>query len=245
LIGEIALAKELNLDKSTWTDIPKDFYTFVGFKVKEFLISILNDPTAELSEEEKVSYKKLSQLNLIRSLIKQAIMTIPYNASALTIVDYMKESFEAVSNPDYKKESKIDTNSSSGVKDKKNKKTKVKSLLENQYYVFRLKSDPSIVFTELDFQSLRKALNIVIFVDYPKLSALLDYLKTIADISNTLNIPIPWILPTGLVVKQQFFAKETIKVKPFNYTKNLLNLTVTRKDKLNIRKQKTALATPA
>ncbi|KAF8805671.1 hypothetical protein BYT27DRAFT_7104008, partial [Phlegmacium glaucopus] len=48
-------------------------------------------------------------------------------------------------------------------------------------------------------------------------------------------------LPSGLVVQQQFYAKETIKVKPFSYTKNLLNLTVTRKDKFNADKQKIAL----
>ena len=52
-----------------------------------------------------------------------------------------------------------------------------------------------------------------------KLTPLLDYLKNIANISNKLNIPIPWILPSGLVVQQQFYAKETIKVKPFSYTK--------------------------
>jgi len=177
-------------------------------------------------------------------------MTIPYNASAITIVDYMKESFKKWPNPNYYYESyaaKLEIIKKSkrslpvwGRKTENNKKTApnvpAKSLAD-WVYVNRLKSDPSIIFTELDFQNLRKALNIVIFVDYPKLSALLEYLKTVADVSNKLNIPIPWILPTGLVVKQQFNAKETIKVKPFNYTKNLLNLTLTRKDKLNIRKQ--------
>jgi hypothetical protein len=56
-----------------------------------------------------------------------------------------------------------------------------------------LKSDHPIpvIFTELDFKNLRKALNFVIFVDYPKLTALAEYLKDIAKISNTLKIPIP------------------------------------------------------
>jgi hypothetical protein len=53
----------------------------------------------------------------------------------------------------------------------------------------------------------RKALKFVIFVDYPKLTALAEYLKGVATISNTLNIPIPWILPTGLVINQQFYDK--------------------------------------
>ena len=41
-------------------------------------------------------------------------------------------------------------------------------------YVYRLKSDPSIIFTELDFQNLRQALHNAIYIDYPKLHALLD-----------------------------------------------------------------------
>lgn len=71
-----------------------------------------------------------------------------------------------------------------------------------------MKTAPSIMFNELDFKNLKSALNIVIFIDYPKLSNLLNYLKDIAKVSNELNIPIPWILPTGLVVNQQFYQKK-------------------------------------
>ena len=70
-----------------------------------------------------------------------------------------------------------------------------------------MKTAPSVVFNELDFKHLRDALNIVIFIDYPKLSSLLNYLKDFAKVSNSLKIPIPWIFPTGLVVNQQFYKK--------------------------------------
>jgi hypothetical protein len=230
LVGEVTLAKELNLSKSTWSDKPKDFYTFVGVKLKQYYISQLEDTTVELSEEDRASYRKLSSLDLFRSLIKQAIMTIPYNASALTIVDYIKESFEPEPNPDFNKEiyaaklvlyknkiinkktrraqqqdapaagatsvSERGTGTSTTAKQTRGSTTTTRPMLPvmsntDKFYVYRLKSDPSIVFTELDFQNLRKALNIVIFFDYPKLKNLLEYLKTIANISNTLKIPIP------------------------------------------------------
>jgi hypothetical protein len=98
--------------------------------------------------------------------------------------------------------------------------------------IYKLKSDQPIpvIFTELDFKNLRKALNFVIFVDYPKLTALAEYLKDVAKISNTLKIPIPWILPTGLEINQQFYDKKNLKVKPFFYTKNLISLTVLNKN---------------
>jgi hypothetical protein len=143
---------------------------------------------------------------MFRNLIKQAIMTLPYNASPLTIVDSMKESFEKIPNPVYisasfpaKKDlyikSKDSARSSSSVQNKnKNKKEALKHPVKGQtdwFYVYRLKSYPSVIFTELEFKNLRKALTNAIYLDYPKLSALLDYLKTIADISNKLKIPIP------------------------------------------------------
>jgi DNA-dependent RNA polymerase len=207
LVDDLALSNKLNLDKATWADVPKDFYTFVGLKLKDFFIDKLNNPTAKLSEEEKASYRKLSLLDLFRSLIKYAIMTIPYNASPLTIVESIKDSFEKFPNPDYNFESyaaKLEIFK----KNKASSPARVAVLREREkykkpapnvpakgladwLYLYRLKSDPSIIFTELDFQNLRKGLKFVIFVDYPKLSALLEYLKTIADISNKLNLPIP------------------------------------------------------
>lgn len=114
-------------------------------------------------------------------------------------------------------------------------------------YIYYLKSDIEknivnpTVFLEADFQNVRKALINSIFVDHKKLDSLVKYLKCIANIANTLKIPIPWTLPTDLVVNQQYYATKSIKVKPFVYTKNLLNLTIKDKDKFNELKQKTAL----
>lgn len=85
------------------------------------------------------------------------------------------------------------------------------------------------------------ALNFVIFVDYPKLSELLSYLKDIAKVSNKLKIPVIWKLPSGLIINQQFYAKEIIKVKPFPHSNNTLNLGILDKENFNENKQKIAL----
>jgi hypothetical protein len=126
-------------------------------------------------------------------------MTIPYNASSATILEYIKTEFNKFKNPNNKQE------------------------YEN-IFSYQLKINPSVVFNELDFKILQKALNIVIFIDYPKLSSLLNYLKDIAKVSNEFNIPIPWILHTGLVVNQQFYLKIIIRMKPFIYTKKCYKL---------------------
>lgn len=221
LIKDLTLYKELNLSESKWSDMPKDFYSFVALKIKEYFIkeSINNN----LDNDTKESYKKLSALNIHRSLIKKSIMTIPYNASAYSIVQYIKEDFNKIylrrSAPDYKSPADFDSD------------------IQNDTANYIFKGDPNIKFKEIDFQSLRKALNIVLFNDYPKLKSLLNYLKEIAKISNVLKVQIPWVLPSGLLVQQQYYSTKTIKVKPFIYSKDLLNLKIIDKKQFNSRKQ--------
>lgn len=97
LIDDIALAKELNLNDASWNDIPKDFYTFIALKVKKYFMDKLEEShlgKLNLSGEDKESFKKLAELDIFRDLIKKAVMTIPYNASASSIIEYLKDSFD-------------------------------------------------------------------------------------------------------------------------------------------------------
>jgi hypothetical protein len=134
-------------------------------------MKILHKPLA--NRQEIISYTKLADLDIQRSLLKKAVMTIPYNAT--TIIDYIKEEFNQVINPKYKNKDKTSINEENEV-------------IEN---LFILKTDDKIIFTELDFKILRKVLNKIIFIDYPKLNNLVNYLKDVSNISNKLEIPIP------------------------------------------------------
>ncbi len=213
------MSKELNLSESDTSKDPKDFYSFIGLKVKNHCEKELKE-NKKLSQETLNSYEKLSKLDILlrRSLIKKAIMTILYNASSLTIINYIKEEFTK----EYNTKNENDKN-------------------YKELYLYKLKKNPSIIFKESDFNILGKTLDKVIFSDYPRLKQFKEYLRKIAKISNKLKIPIPWNLPTGLVVKQQFHHKKTIKIKPFIYSKTLLNLTVAIKGKYDTSKQPNAL----
>lgn len=68
-------------------------------KVKAYFLGKLEEYKAgklELSNDALESYNKLSTLDIHRSLIKKAVMTIPYNASPRSIIEYLKASFEKV-----------------------------------------------------------------------------------------------------------------------------------------------------
>jgi hypothetical protein len=92
-------------------------------------------------KKTKKSYMKLANLNVHRTLIKKAIMTIPYNASSQSIVNYIKEEFNLIKNTNY-----------------------TEGAVQKVFYIYQLKKDPSVIFEEREFQILRKAL-IFILID--------------------------------------------------------------------------------
>jgi DNA-directed RNA polymerase len=93
------LAKELNLTKSTSDDIPKDFYNFTAVK----LINYYNDQLSNnnLSVEDREVYTRFSNLTIARKIVKKVIMTIPYNVTHFTIIEYLKSNFTMVDSECY------------------------------------------------------------------------------------------------------------------------------------------------
>lgn len=122
----------------------------------------------------------------------------------------------------------------SNILDMKEEFNKVKI---NNEFVFVYKKDANIIFKHIDFQIICNSLYVCLYRDFPRLEELLKYFKIIAKISNSLGISIPWNLPSGLTVKQKFYAHKKIKFKPFLYSNDLLNLNALDKSKLNTKKQ--------
>lgn len=91
------LSKELNLSESTWDDVPKDFYTFLVVCFIDYLKTELSENN-NLTSEESESYNRLINMKIIREIIKKAIMTIPYNVSNFSLINYIKEGFELEDN---------------------------------------------------------------------------------------------------------------------------------------------------
>lgn len=109
---------------------------------------------------------------------------------------------------------------------------------ENHYVLI---DAPDIVFQEIYFTSLRVALHIVLYKEFPKLEKLLKYFKEITHLSNELNRPIPWNLPSGFGVQQLFYSKIKLDVKPFIYSKDLLSLRLADKNNFYPGKQNRSL----
>jgi hypothetical protein len=47
-----------------------------------------------LDDPHREDYVRLSSLNLLRAIVKKAIMTVPYNVSTIQMIKYIRENFE-------------------------------------------------------------------------------------------------------------------------------------------------------
>lgn len=91
LAQEKSIYKEFHLEKTSKKSKPSDFYNYICTKIilniKSLLLKDKNNPDMD-------SYERLSKIKLNRKNVKKAIMTKPYNASPISAMDYIKESFE-------------------------------------------------------------------------------------------------------------------------------------------------------
>lgn len=201
------LAKELNLTQSTWDDQPKDFYNFTAVKLINYFKSLLGNNN--LTDSEREVYTRFSQLTIARKIVKKVIMTIPYNVTYLTIVDYLKSNFSVEENGD----------------------------MENRSYFY--KEDSSIRFKETDFPLLAKGLKVVLFDDRFKLKRLLSYLNEVAKVVTNLDLPISWGTPdSGVNIEQSYLDSKEERLKVFSYTKKTFKVKVADRSKMNKRKQR-------
>ena len=77
-------------------DKPEDFYSVVANLINGTL-KIYLDEEKEKNEPDLAkieAYERLLKLDLFRDIIKKCIMTLPYNATKLQGIKYLREGFE-------------------------------------------------------------------------------------------------------------------------------------------------------
>lgn len=211
LSNETEIFRKLNLQESTKDQDPEDFYSHVvdilsvhlEYKMKNHLLEIdrlellylegekiQNPPLTEEEEESKdslerirvklnnlkdelKSIERLSKISLTRSNIKTAIMTKPYNAKDKTLVKYVQDTLA------YVKSESITIKGSDGLDVPRN---------ISWYKINDSNNDNLINYNDVEL--LVRCMNEILYIQYPKLKILSDYLKDIAKLHNKLNLPI-------------------------------------------------------
>ena len=222
LSNETSLFDSLNLAEAKKSDRAKDFYQ----SIIDPLIIYLQDKKST-SEDPKIveSCERLIKLNINRSNIKTALITILYNATSTSFVEYIIQTLEYSHGENYTiVDSKGET---------KNKYLGwYKTLGYNGKYNLVSYNDINLLVNYIDE---------IIYINYPKIKILTEYLKNICTNLNHLNLPVIWRLPTGLVISQKYMKKHIKKIQSFKNKDTSISLTFTDKIKIDYKKQKTAL----
>ena len=166
-----------------------------------------------IDEKTKGSFNILYEFVWDRSLVKKAIMTLPYNATHGSMNKYLIEVLHHIEYDVINKTNWYSANSDS----------------------LKLRNNDN--YTRLLVSCLR---NIILY-DFEKIKKLTKYLKNVASIFNALELPISWSLPSGLKVIQSYMKTKTTSITPFLYSKAKLKFNVTLKDKFDNNKQIRAL----
>jgi len=134
-------------------------------------------------------------------------MTIPYNVSKTGIMDQLIQYFEWV---------KIDNT----------------NLLKPKWHP----EDSKIYITKKELYALADLIHNTLYDNHPKLKAFVEYLEDMAGVFQKLGLPLTWVTPSGLTVKQNYVAYKTIRVKA-NFNDNKYTIKVPT-DKTQLSKQK-------
>jgi len=213
LSDEDTLFKELNIETTKENNIsnrydenPRDFYTFMLHKLYKLLADNVNNGIQD--DSKGGSYSRLYDFIWNRKVIKKAIMTIPYNASARARKRYLIDSLTMVNRDD-----------------------------ENMKWYSDSESNSKNAINTDDIYLLLRCVSYIVENDFPKIHKLCKYLSNVAKILSMLELPITWTLPTGLTVKQSYLETRSTTITPFMYSKVKLTLSVTVKDKLDKNRQ--------
>ena len=207
------LSQESKLyDELNLTNTGKYPKDFYNFLLHKVQVYLKDKLDENITEEGKGSITRLNNFIFTRSHVKKIIMTIPYNSSQRSMGEYLRSEL-----------------------DQKNYDENIKC------YWYTGKDDPNNSINSNDITLLINIITNIIKHDFNKINKLIKYLRNIAKLFNTLNLPIYWSLPSGLNIYQSYLQSKSVTISPFAYNKIKLNLKVSSRDKLDHNKQLRAL----
>jgi DNA-directed RNA polymerase len=154
-------------------------------------------------------YINLKFLNIDRSIVKRSIMTIPYNVTVTGIAEHLKEFFH-------------------------------KKYIDGNYlYLPRNEAHGTKLITGKDLFKLAKVIHSTLYDTHPELQEVVNYFKEMVNLMTKLNLPIVWITPAGLEIKQRYVRRNSTRIRSSSF-KGASYYIVIPTDKINKVSQESA-----
>lgn len=212
MIEDLDLARSVNL--ITEEDQVRDIYTELLSPINEEIRWVgLND----------VNYPNLKYTVLTRKETKPGVMTKTYNVSLRGMLEQL---ISVASKKFWKKEWD----------------DKSLSEINKLYIVLPYKgSDVEIHLSLKDVYKIAQIIEKNIFIKYNSLEIVYNYFKDICKVMNSLNLPVSWVTPSGLVVTQHYLKTEEKKYSFYFGGSNKSLILREKQDKMDKRGQVNAI----
>jgi DNA-dependent RNA polymerase len=223
------LIKLLNIKESTVDDKPEDFYSIIANLINGTLKIRLAKEKEKMEPDSEIieSYERLLKLELFRDIIKKCIMTLPYNATPLQGIKYLREGFGF-----YGVIYKDELNNIIGSEFNYDLE-KAENITKEYWFKY---SKNNIILKSSDFTHLYHILKEVLYDSSKSIKKITDYLGQIAEICAKANTFIPWVLPTGLKIYQGYNVLTEIRISPFNFKNFTYTLKTNKKQQMDTAK---------
>lgn len=267
LSNKTELFEELNL--TTNSSQPKDFYNFLLHKVKDILCEKVDngiefDDSTNSKPKRKVKplYSKSKVNRLDKSSGFNMIVSNVNNLSVDSKVKNLKVDSNLIGEGEELEDSKgsyvrlkefiwdrqllkkaimtIPYNSTQFTQVVYIKDSLIEEEINGEWW-YHDKSNKSIKISTKDIFLLIKIISNIVFKDYPKISKMSQYLKNVSKLMSALSLPIYWYLPNGLNVYQSYLEVKSTTISPFTFSKVRLNINIPNDTLLDSRKQSLAL----
>lgn len=235
LLQDFELGSRVNLIPQENTDEVGDIYSFI--------LEPLNEAINNYGKEN-IEFSHFTNLNFTRKILKLSIMTKIYNVTIFGMKEQLKSNFE---------KSILNTGSSifnpnSSILDfttqLEQQLPKIENVEgENKKIFYKAPCKNGFVYlSNRDIYKIAQIINDKIFILFPSLKEIYDYLIQISKFLTISKLPLTWTTPAGLQITQHYLKSDVYKtsIKSGQVGKTIV-LRKTNKDKKDNNKQRQAI----
>jgi DNA-directed RNA polymerase len=199
-------ASRVNLIEQNNDEIVADIYFDV--------VGPVNEALNKFGLENMQTHSHFTRIQLTRKEIKSLVMTKPYNASIFGMTQQLARIFELTEKAKEFLKQKINFKNKFNADFNDNDdqtKTLVKS--EDNYspyiYIAPALNNEKVLLSKKDLYLIAKIVDNQVFMMFPALKEIYDYLLDISKVLRDLNIPITWFTPAGIKITQHYLKEES------------------------------------
>ncbi len=204
LMKDLDSASRVNLIEQNNDQLVADIYSDV--------VGPVNEALNKFGLENMQTHSHFTKIQLTRKEIKPLVMTKPYNASIFGMTQQLANSFEITEKAKELLKQKI------FLKNKINSdfNDQTKSLVNSEadsfdpyIYIAPAFNNEKVLLSKKDLYLIAKIVDNQVFMMFPALKEIYNYLLNISKVLRDLNIPITWFTPAGIKITQHYLKEES------------------------------------